>query len=182
MSSNYWNNHPNNGETGPLTWNKLFDDASGENSFAVIAIVSLTVREKSLRRPRGMTEFSHCDHRARFDDRWWEAPAKRNSAHRLGTNERSAMKLNSAQLERTLGQFEARAIPDDHPVIPQLSDLFGEHTFLLDSHGLNIVEPVEAGESAMVVNLAHWSDDSRSDLELHEPEATDVVIMLGLKH
>jgi hypothetical protein len=33
------------------------------------------------------------------------------------------MKLNSAQLERTLGQFEARAIPDDHPVIPQLNDL-----------------------------------------------------------
>jgi len=93
------------------------------------------------------------------------------------------MKLNSAQLERTLGQFEARAIPDDHPVIPQLNDLFGEHTFLLDSHGLNIVEPVEAaGESAMVVNLASWSDDSRSDLELHEPEATDVVITLGLRH
>jgi hypothetical protein len=99
----------------------------------------------------------------------------------LGANNQTAG-ANSAQLERTLGQFEARAIPDDHPVIPQLSDLFGEHTFLLDSHGLNIVEPVEAGESAMVVNLAHWSDDSRSDLELHEPEATDVVIMLGLKH
>ena len=42
------------------------------------------------------------------------------------------MKLNSAQLERTLGQFEAQAIPDDHPVIPQLNDLFGEHTFFLD--------------------------------------------------
>jgi hypothetical protein len=27
------------------------------------------------------------------------------------------MKLDPAQLERTLGQFEARAIPDDHPVI-----------------------------------------------------------------
>jgi hypothetical protein len=67
-------------------------------------------------------------------------------------------------------------------VIPQLSDLFGEHTFLLDSHGLNIVEPVEAGESAMVVNLANWSDESRSGLELHEPETTDVVITLGLKH
>jgi hypothetical protein len=34
------------------------------------------------------------------------------------------MKLNSAQLGRTLGQFEAHAIPDDHPVIPQLNDLF----------------------------------------------------------
>ncbi len=91
------------------------------------------------------------------------------------------MKLNSAQLERTLGQFEARAIPDDHPMIPQLNDLFGEHTFF-DSHGLNIVEPVEAEESGMIVNLASWSDDSRSDLELHEPEATDVVITLGLRH
>ena len=63
-----------------------------------------------------------------------------------------------------------------------LHDLFGEHTFLLDSHGLNIVEPVEAEESGMIVNLASWSDDSRSGLELHEPEATDVVITLGLRH
>ena len=52
------------------------------------------------------------------------------------------MKLNSAQLERTLGQFEARPIPDDHPLIPQLNDLFGEHTFFLDGRGPNIVEPV----------------------------------------
>jgi hypothetical protein len=78
---------------------------------------------------------------------------------------------------------EARAIPDDHPLIRQLNDLFGEHTFFLDRHGLNIVEPVEAaGESAMVVNLASWSDDSRSGLEVHEPEATDVVVTLGLRH
>jgi hypothetical protein len=26
------------------------------------------------------------------------------------------MRLNSAQLERTLDQFEARPIPDDHPL------------------------------------------------------------------
>jgi hypothetical protein len=96
------------------------------------------------------------------------------------------MKLNSAQLERTLGQFEARAIPDDHPLIPQLNDLFGEHTFFLDSHGLNIVEPAEAAgtatQSAQVVNLANWSDDNRAGLELHEPETTDVVITLGFNH
>ena len=78
------------------------------------------------------------------------------------------MKLNSAQLERTLGQFEARPIPDDHPLIPQLNDLFGEHTFFLGCRGLNIVEPVEAGGmSGMVVNLASWSDDSESGLEVH---------------
>ncbi len=73
------------------------------------------------------------------------------------------MKLDSAQLERTLGQFEARAIPDDHPLIPQLNDLFGEHTFFLDSHGLNIVEPAEAAGTAT-------------------QSAPDVVITLGFKH
>ena len=96
------------------------------------------------------------------------------------------MKLNSTQVERTLDQFEARPIPDDHPLIPQLNGLFGEHTFFLDRRGLNIVEPVEAAgataQSAKVVNLASWSDDNRSSLELHEPEATDVVITLGLRH
>ena len=42
------------------------------------------------------------------------------------------MKLTSTQIERTIGQFEAQAIPEDHPVVPQLNDLFGEHTFFLD--------------------------------------------------
>src|SRR5215467_8632698 len=74
------------------------------------------------------------------------------------------MKLNSAQVQRTLGQFEARVIPDEDPVIAKLNDLFGEHTFFLDQHGLNIVEPVEAAEpaaeSVRVVKLASWRNDS----------------------
>jgi len=44
-----------------------------------------------------------------------------------------AMKLTSAQIERTLGQFEAEAIPDSHPALPRLNELFGDHTFFLDS-------------------------------------------------
>src|SRR4029453_5024252 len=61
------------------------------------------------------------------------------------------MKLNAAQLKQTLGQLGGRAISDDDPITPQLNDLFGEHTFLLDPHGLNIVEPVEeaSGPAAM---------------------------------
>src|SRR5215831_16826242 len=96
-----------------------------------------------------------------------------------------AMKLTSAQVERMLGQIEARAIPDDHPVVPQLNDLFGEHTFFLDDNGLNIVEPAESAEagivqSAKIVNLASW--DADDELEPHEPRPTDVVIMLGVRH
>ena len=87
------------------------------------------------------------------------------------------MKLNSAQ---------ADVIPDENPVIAKLNDLFGEHTFFLDQHGLNIVEPVEAAEPsaecARVVKLANWSNDSRSDLKLHEPAETDIVVTLGSKH
>jgi hypothetical protein len=97
------------------------------------------------------------------------------------------MKLNSAQVQRTLDQFEADVIPDENPVIAKLNDLFGEHTFFLDQHGLNIVEPVEAAEPsaecARVVKLASWSNDSRSDLKLlHEPAETDIVVTLGSKH
>jgi hypothetical protein len=94
-----------------------------------------------------------------------------------------AMKLTSAQVERTLTQFQGEAIPDNHPVIPQLNSLFGEHTFFLDSHGLNIVEPAEAAgsgaQSAKVVNVANWSDANRNRLKPHEPEPTDVVVTLG---
>jgi hypothetical protein len=100
--------------------------------------------------------------------------------------EERAMKLTSEQVERTLSQFQAEAIPDDHPAVLQLSDLFGEHTFFLNGDGLNIVEPTEAdpegAHSANVVSLAAWSDDNPDRLELHEPEPTDIVVVLNSVH
>ncbi len=96
------------------------------------------------------------------------------------------MKLTSAQVERTLTQFEGEVIPDNHPVVPQLNSVFGEHTFFLDSHGLNSVEPAETSEasvqSAKVVNLADWSDANPNHLEAHEPEPTDVVVIISSRH
>jgi hypothetical protein len=98
------------------------------------------------------------------------------------------MKMNSAQIEQTLQQFHAKAIPAGHPVMPQLERLFGDHTYFLDSKGLNIVEPVDAeqdaGVRAVVVNLASWADESEGNLEPHTPEATDLVIDLetDLRH
>jgi len=91
------------------------------------------------------------------------------------------MKLTSAQVERTLRQFEAQAIPDNHPVIPQLSNLFGDHTFFLNDNGLSIIEPApEVPQAARVVNLANWSDENL--LAPHEPEPTDAIIELESKH
>jgi hypothetical protein len=93
------------------------------------------------------------------------------------------MKLSAARIERTLSQIDAQAIPENHPVMAQLNSLFGEHTFFLDSNGLNIVEPAEPTSaeslSGEVINLASWSEMNPTSLEPHEPEPTDVVITLG---
>jgi hypothetical protein len=98
----------------------------------------------------------------------------------------SCMKLNSAQVERALTQFEAQALPDDHPVVPQLSSMFGDHTFFIDSGGLNVLEPTEASEPeapvGMIVNLAYWSDETLTKLSPHEPEPTGVIVNLESRH
>lgn len=92
------------------------------------------------------------------------------------------MKLNDAQIEQALHQFEAQTIPAEHPVIAQLERLYGEHTYFLDGNGLNIVEPVEADlfahKRGVVVNLANWANASNSSLQPHEPEATDFLVDL----
>jgi len=97
------------------------------------------------------------------------------------------MKLTSAQVQRTVNQFEAQAVPDNHPVVPQLNELFGDHTFLLDSNGLNILEPADEAPrdrvyAARVVNLANWSDENLTRLAPHEPEPTGAIIELESKH
>ncbi|MFZ0122558.1 MAG: hypothetical protein WAL48_00045 [Xanthobacteraceae bacterium] len=96
------------------------------------------------------------------------------------------MKLTSAQVTQTLNQFPAQVIPDDHPLVPQLSNLFGDHTFFLDNDGLSIVEPaaeaVSAGkQTARVVNVANWNADLTS-LAPHEPEPTEAVVRLAPDH
>jgi hypothetical protein len=96
------------------------------------------------------------------------------------------MKLNSAQVERALMHFEAQALPEDHPVVPQLASMFGDHTFFIDSGGLNVLEPTEASEPeapvGMIVNLAYWSDETLTKLSPHEPEPTGVIVRLESRH
>jgi len=92
------------------------------------------------------------------------------------------MKLNSAQTEQTVAQLDGEAIPKEHPMLAQLERLFGDHTFILDSKGLNIVEPLDEeqadGHLAVVINLADWADASATSLRPHTPESRDVVVDL----
>jgi hypothetical protein len=90
------------------------------------------------------------------------------------------MKLSPARVEQTLNQFEAHVIPDSHPSMPRIKDLWGDHTYFLAINGLNIVEPLDRrapdAEAAMVVNLANWADEDATSLAPHQPEATEIVV------
>ncbi len=89
------------------------------------------------------------------------------------------MKLSERGVDRTLDQFDAEPLPDNHPAMPQLTQVFGEHTFFLDDSGLVILEPTDGrDESGQVVKLASWNPDHTS-LKPHEPERTEVMIDLG---
>jgi hypothetical protein len=126
---------------------------------------------------------------------WWEAPQVQmtgldpqgNPTEQRQPNGRErAMQLTPTQVKRTLAQFEAQEVPADHSAMAQLTRLFGEHTFFLDRHGLNILEPVDAETSdarmCKVVCVADWNDADPPSLEPHEPEPTELVIQLESKH
>jgi hypothetical protein len=70
------------------------------------------------------------------------------------------MKLNDVQICRTLSQFRALVLAEDHPAATQFRELFGHHTFFLDSSGLNVLELLEVpgmeAKDGEVIRLAEW--------------------------
>ncbi len=91
------------------------------------------------------------------------------------------MKLNAAQLRKVEEQLGVDAVPEEHPVTPDLKEAFGDHTFFFDFAGLNIVEPNPSPESSSgnVVKVATWASDERTKLMSHEPEVLPVTVDLG---
>ena len=53
------------------------------------------------------------------------------------------MRLSPSRVEQTLNQFEARVLPDNHPSMPKIKEVWGDHTYFLAVNGLNIVEPLD---------------------------------------
>ena len=90
------------------------------------------------------------------------------------------MKLNSAQRLKIEEQLGVEAIPEEHPVTPDLVKAFGDHTFFLDAEGLNIVEPNPSPEASggTVIKLAGWTED-RESLRGHEPQVLPVTVEFG---
>jgi hypothetical protein len=102
------------------------------------------------------------------------------------------MKLSTSRVHQAIEQMEKQgtfegtfAIPDDNPNIPTLNEVFGDHTFFLDSEGLHIIEPtgLDGGKATegQVVKLASWDDPARTSLAPHRPEPTKIIVALTAK-
>jgi hypothetical protein len=93
------------------------------------------------------------------------------------------MKLSSEKLESVLEQIDVDVVPDDHPSLPKLRDVFGDHTFFVDASGLIIVEPLEQDPvTGGLIKIASWDDADPPHLVAHTPEETDVLIELETTH
>jgi hypothetical protein len=99
------------------------------------------------------------------------------------------MKLSTSLVHQALEQMEEQAsfagtfaVPDDNPNIPKFNEVFGEHTFFLDTEGLLIIEPtgLDSGPvtEGQVIKLASWGDPACTSLAPHRPEPTDIIIAL----
>lgn len=92
------------------------------------------------------------------------------------------MKLNATQVKQTLSQMNAQVLPDNHPAVGKLSEVFGDHTFFVDEAGLKVLEPTGSvdveSQTGSVVSLADWNDETFSSLKPHEPEPTGTVVAL----
>jgi hypothetical protein len=90
------------------------------------------------------------------------------------------MKLNEVQISKTLAQFRAQVLAENHPAIAHLCETFGQHTFFLDERGLHVLELLEVpgmeAQEGEMVSLADWSDEGFTKLTTHEPEPTGFVI------
>ena len=90
------------------------------------------------------------------------------------------MKLTATQQRKVEEQLGIDAVPEEHPVTPELTRAFGEHTYFLVTDGLHVVEPDPAAEGASgtVVKVASWASEARTELVAHPPEVLEVSVDL----
>ena len=93
------------------------------------------------------------------------------------------MKLTDDQIVSIENQYSVSPIPEDEPIIGQLSEIFGDHTFYLGENGLVVWDAIEADGSAderlVAFQVAEWSDDTRSAMRVHEPVSTGIIASMG---
>ena len=69
------------------------------------------------------------------------------------------MRLSSEKLGSVVQQIDAEVIPDDHPSLPKLREVFGDHTFFIDDGGLTIIQPLDQHrQTGGLVKIVRWDD------------------------
>jgi hypothetical protein len=131
------------------------------------------------RRGGSFLRYAHesCALSPRIDD-GLRAETSRNS------RKERAMKLNPARITYAANQLQAFPLPETHPMMESLADVFGDHTFFLDNEGLAIVEAEgeavdDDAELGVVVRLARWGDEGRTVLSPPEREVTNLLLTLS---
>jgi len=96
------------------------------------------------------------------------------------------LKLNTTQVERIRTETGIYPIPDTEPSYNTLEDSFGEHTFYVDPIGLYVFETCEDTEMGRKQVRAHqiasWTDDEMTTLQVQPPQATGTVVVLDVIH
>ena len=95
------------------------------------------------------------------------------------------MRLTTLQIAHAERQLQAAAIAETASIVERLRAVFGNHTFLVDPDGLNILESFDedqsegAPEALTAIQLAAWTDDTRQSLATHQPFKTDKLVVIG---
>lgn len=76
------------------------------------------------------------------------------------------MRLSNTQVQDALKQMTAQVVPSNHPLVPQLEQIFGPHTFFVKSEGLHVVERGDStaadSDAAYVVKVAEWANEEHT--------------------
>ena len=90
------------------------------------------------------------------------------------------MKLSDAHIALVAAKLNAQAMDPEDETTQTLVEAFGEHTFYLDPGGLNVFEHStgDAGESLALVQIAEWTDETRTGLQPIEPTVKPVYLNL----
>lgn len=95
------------------------------------------------------------------------------------------MKLTSTQVELAVNQLQVSAIAETADIIRELTEPYGDHTFFIDPDGLYILEwfdedqPGDGRDMLSLVQLAAWTDDTRSEVATHDPLKTGRMVTTG---
>ncbi len=95
------------------------------------------------------------------------------------------MILNETQIAAVQQQLNVAPIETDNPAMPQLIEAFGEHTFYADLNGLHVLEALPddtegvAPGTAVVIQIAEWTGDDRTNLAPVDPNTSNVLVSLN---